>query len=293
MSEPKSLGIRLDSPEVFREAAERVRALSRRWASAHPIEVWIAAAERVASTLASGKLSDGTDLAKYVEFDLIPAARLVRLAWGLERLEHIGGAVKRELNQMVRDRDHLYHSEYLIHLAVRISENGQREVEVVATAAGTPDLAIPSENFCIECVTREISSTRQSMKEAFEHADAKFKVYLAGKPDWLGVVAVDLGVCGSPSFPEIAKIGPSLQELSADLDMNFALFPSVSAAIVGWIAAELVEDTSSGNCARLYVQPVIAVPYAKADVRRLVALDSTFRPWPQGPVRVAKRQKGR
>jgi hypothetical protein len=293
MAEPKSLGISLDSPDVYREAAERCRARFREWASGHPIEGWIRAAERVAATLVAGRLPDGTDLPKYVESDFIPASRLVRLAWGLEHLEHVGGAVKRELKQMIRDRDHLYHSEYVIHLAVRLSNNGQREVEVVPTAGGTPDLAVPSEKFCIECSTRETSSTRQSLKEAFEHADAKFKIYLADKSDWLGVVAVDLGLCGSPSFPEIGKIGPSLRELSADLDTNFELFPRVSVAIVGWSAAELEQGTSSGDSAQLYAQSVIAVRYAKADVRRLVALDSTFRPWPQDPVRVVNRQKVR
>jgi len=290
MSEPKSVGIRLDSPERFREAIERVRSYSRRWASGHPIERWTAAAERVAATLSAGIAPEGTELSTYVESDFIPASRLVRLAWGLERLEHIGGAVSRELKQMVRDRDHLYHSEYVLHLAARLSNNGQRDVEVVATSAGTPDLAIPSEKFCLECVTREMSSTREMLKEAFEHADAKFKVYLADKPNWLGVVAADLGFCGSPSLPEIGKLGPSLQKLSSDLEVNFGLFPRISAALIGWSSADIEQGVTPDDPIRLYAQNPIAVRYARADVRRLVALDSTFRLWPEGPVRVATRQ---
>ncbi len=68
------------------------------------------------------------------------------------------------------------------------------------------------------------------------------------------------------------------------------------AQVVPGDAPLLARDARSAQCP---LQPVLRhpsgerLPVLLADVRRLVALDSTFRAWPQGPVRVVERRKAR
>ncbi len=279
-------------PEHFRDAVANVRELGLDLqtlnGAEHPLNAWLAAAERLAVTLETRQfpgdpkatLEEDGELHEFVERTFIPATRLCRLAHSIRIAPRLGPAAKKEIRSL-RLIDDFYHSEYVLHIAAKIMATCGIQAEVIDRGArSAPDLAFPSEQFCIECTARGNERGRSPRKELmpdFNHAGEKFAAYLPQHPGWLGVLAVDLGFVGSAPFPELGRAGPSLLQARADVESGFDEREEV-AMFIGSMVAAASDRLGPGPTAGIELAPSehSAWLYRPRCPRRITAGERTF-----------------
>lgn len=294
--------------EHFRESIAIVNALQLRLqdtkGAKHPLHHWLAAADRVATTLETGQLpgdpdrtlEEDTDLIRFIEATFVPATRLCRLANSLKIATQLGPFARKEV-QALALLDDFYHSEYVLHIASKIMATCGLEAKVIDRGSrAAPDLAFPEEQFCIECTARGNErgrSPRKGLASDFDHAGEKFASFLPEYPGWVGVLAVDLGFVGGPTLPNIGRAGPSLDEFSLEVDAGFQHRKEVSMFVGTMISAEaspVGPDTKAGIT--LKPKEASAWRYASRTGRRLGAIERTFFEWPPaGTVRTIERTR--
>lgn len=266
----------------FNEAIEIVErhVVDAKWPDKHPVRHWLAAAGNIAATIASGTVPDWTDeqagMEDWLENSVLPAQMLCRLAKSFVEIGRIAGHGQ-ELQQM-RDPGHFAHSEFLLYIAVRIACMSGVEVHLIrAVKSGKrPDLEVPAERYAIECTARTRKVPGARLKEDFEHASSKFEDYLAppDRANWVGLLATDLGLCGSESLPNIGRIGPDLSKVTEDARANFHDHPQVNGLLITWATLEIRD----GRLSPVFVSGRLA---REDEINLPPSLKATFFAWPE------------
>jgi hypothetical protein len=219
----------------WRRALDVTAPLAGKCEPGHPLLSWRATAEKLLACTAGAP-----SLEALAEDLVIPASYLCRLSRSLADAPAIGGRVRSEIKSAM-DADGFFHLEYLLFLAARITASGA-PVEVIGQIdAKAPDLALPEGRVVLECTARGRKLARASLYDDFEHARQKFHVHLAraDRSGWRGVLAVDLGIVGSPSLSNIGRSGWDLSQLTDEIDSGLAANPIVSAVLITWASVEV------------------------------------------------------
>lgn len=262
-------------PRDWQAALSTTESLLDRCGASHPLRYW---RERTAALL--GLFPDSDDhvpevedaTALYERF-LVPAAYLCRFAHSLRSIDRNDHGARRELKQ-IADGDGFFHLEYMLHLASRIGASGY-SVSLLGPR-GTPaaDLQI-DEAVLIECRARGGRAPRATLKDDFAHAQTKFAAHRSRGNDMLGVLALDLGVCGSPALPELGRLGPRLSDLHSEMRDGLAMHEAVDGVVVTWVALEQ-RPTEAGQV----VGPIGCSGWVLRDgLAQVPGVTTVFDPW--------------
>ena len=279
-------------PDDFRRAIEHTSPIAAKCGSRHPIHGWRESATGAACVLDKGPIRGDADrdaIAALLEYVFLPAARLCRLAYSLGVIDAepmLAATVHDEIRQLP-DPDHFFHGEYVLHIATKAVRRWECPVVLVPTQAHvrTPDIAIDRHRIAIECRAHEIIDIQEwSFWEDFDHAQAKFRGWLASRPGWLGVLAVDLGAIGSPSLPDSCRSGPDLSVVARNIDDGLRRHPDVAAAAVTWVGAVCEPSDDPGVAKVLRAGTASGVrPWKTVDEKRRELLEILLRKWPESP----------
>lgn len=231
-----SVRIPCSQPAHWQAALAATDDVACRCADGHPLLHWRGAA----GALLRPAGPDPRDVTDLVERLFVPVAYLCRFAHSLHTLGRLEPRGSGELKQALTDPDSFLHFEYMLHVAAKLAERDYPVDFVGRTGKKAPDIEVPSEQVAFEVRARGDKSPRKSLADDFTHAEEKFGVHLQrdDRRDWIGLLAVDLGVCGSPSLPDVARVGPNLSALSTELTSGLANADRVAGALVTWVGFE-------------------------------------------------------
>lgn len=236
MSVPPSTGLDVSH---WQAALDATAACAARCRAGHPLRSWRACTEELI-----GIGAQPPSLEAFVERLVVPATYLRRFGQSLNALGSMTGRPRAELGAL-RDADGFMHLEYLMYLAWRIGAAGETVTVVGQKTEPAPDLEVAAWRYAIECTARGPRSPRHPFNDDFEHAQAKFEAFFhtAGRAAYWGVLATDLGVCGSPSLPNIARLGSRLDATHDDVVACLEKYPRVDVLLLTWSTVEVVTQT--------------------------------------------------
>lgn len=259
----------------WRAALHSTRDWAARCDPGHPLLYWREQTELVRTGTASPK-----DMTELVERYLVPATYLCRVSHSAVHFGAVGVEIGTELQQALRDPGSFIPFEHVLYLASRLGHAGHGAEFVGQQVRKAPDLRVPGDRLVIEARARGPGAPRAPLRSDFEHAEAKFAEELArsDRQGWVGMLAVDLGVCGTPSLPDVARLGPDLVELGREIMDELAHAKLVTGVLVTWVgpvkaATDRGASVGMSGCSGWRMREGVPVPASIAD-----AFDS-FEKW--------------
>lgn len=228
----------------WRSALDRTAGWANRCSPGHPLLYWRAQAESLLAQRATP-----TSVDEVVEQLLVPATYLCRLAHSLTVLAPTGDAYDSELGHALNEPGSFLAFEHVLHLGSRIKWSGHDIAFAGLGSRKAPDLIVPAARVAIEARARGLAGARKPLRKDFDHAEAKFEEEFSrvDRSGWVGILAVDLGVCGTPSMPNVARLGPELGATEADLDDELAIARRVGGAVITWVGPASHRDGDVTN----------------------------------------------
>jgi hypothetical protein len=287
--------------QAFRDAIRQVNDRGLRWQTPHPVQAWLAAADRMAFELDRGldigdpRLPPSRDPAfqSFAEDIVAPAARLCRLSLSLQAAGCLGTAVDQEIRGLAQ-REHFLHSDYVLFVGTRLSVHGGAKVRVVRQRGKdgpAPDLELEEEQACIECRARGDAgrAPTEDLRDDFAHATRKFASYMSDKPGWSGVLALEMGFIGSPTLPDVGRVGPRHRVSTQDAREQFRQHPLVAAFLNTWFTVEARPSLGDRRAYDLEPNTASGLLYSRTSAPRIPSLTRSFWPWRLGSRRRAIR----
>lgn len=289
------LRIPTSTPDELADAASFV-ASWRSWPAGHVLHGWLHAAKVLIACYRSGQwpgdlalgATEDQGAAEFATRVMSPAFRLCRLDRALRALPQLAGSVDEELELLLAAPPSFHHAEVVLHLATGLAELLDTPAAIVPRSDDEkrPDFDLPALRVSFEVKAKEEGNPDGTHKKVFRSATRKFRAYLADKPGWRGVMALDLGFRGSPSLPSIGGKGPDLVTLERNLSNNLNASPDAALVLMNTVALDPPEAPEAS------IRPVETSFLVFADRKHWVSpeLESCFHTEPDRS-RVALRRR--
>lgn len=270
-------------PEHWTDALRATDELAAACPPGHPLRLW---RKRTIELLVGGVIP-ARNKADFAERWMVPVGYLCRLAASLRASSAYGPGFANELKTASNSTEFL-HFEHLAALALRIFQRGYRIEVVGKPGCASPDLVVHEHQYAIECRARGDRPPRTALAHDFTHAHRKFAADFGApsRAGYRGVLALDLGVCGSPDFPDVGRLGPVLDDLEREIVVRLGDTSSlVAAVLVTWTS--IGRDPVAGEHA---IGPRVASGWiTREGLRDLPGVTDLFAPWAQRLAAVAYR----